>query len=75
MFLKIVQVLYDVEVLNFFNPELELKDTESRIKNKLKKILTELREFKFVAALFLVFKKIGSDDKTKCDTFYSNSKG
>ena len=28
---------YNVEILNSFNPELQLKDTESWIKNKLKK--------------------------------------
>ena len=33
---------YDVEILNSFNPELQLKDTESAVKNKLKKLLTIL---------------------------------
>ena len=28
---------FNVEILNSFNPELQLKDTESAIKNKLKK--------------------------------------
>ena len=27
---------YNAEVLNSFNPELQLKDTESAVKNKLK---------------------------------------
>ena len=40
---------YTVEISNFFNPELQLKDTESAIKNKTKKILTELRRLKCVA--------------------------
>ena len=40
---------YNVKVLRFFDPKLQLKDTESAIKNKLKKLLTELREFKFSA--------------------------
>ena len=40
----------------------------------LKKILSELRGFKFVTALVLVFKKIEREDKTKYDTFYSHSK-
>ena len=57
--------------LNSFNPELQLKDTESTIKNKLKKKLTELRGSKFMATLVLVFKKIEVDDKTKYST-YSN---
>ena len=34
---------YNVEIVNSFKPELQLKDTESAIKNKLKKLLTELR--------------------------------
>ena len=33
---------YNVAILNFFNPELQLKNTESTIKNKLKDLLTEL---------------------------------
>ena len=54
---------YNAEILNSFNPELQLKDTESAIENKLKKILSELRGFKFVTTLVLVFKKIESEDK------------
>ena len=30
---------YDVEILNSFNPELELKDTESAIENEMKNII------------------------------------
>ena len=37
-------------------------------------MLSELRGFKFVTTPVLVFKKIESEDKTKYDTFYSNSK-
>ena len=65
---------YNVEILNSFNPVLQIKDTEPEVKNKLKKLLTESRKFKFVTTLVLVFKKIESDYKTKYDTFYSNSK-
>ena len=36
--------------------------------------MSELRGFKFVATLVLMFKKIESEDNTKFDTFYSNSK-
>ena len=32
--------IYNVEFLNSFNPELQLKDTESAIKNKLIELLT-----------------------------------
>ena len=65
---------YNIDILNFFNPKIKLRDTESSIKNKLKKLLTELRGFKFVTKLVIVFKKIESKDKTKYDTFYSSSK-
>ena len=32
-------------------------------------MLTELRGFKLVTTLVLVFKKMESEDKTKCETF------
>ena len=35
--------------------------------------MTELKGFKFVATLVLVFKKTESEDKTKYDNFYSSS--
>ena len=47
---------YCVEVLNSFNAELQLEDTESAITNKLIDLLTELWCFKF-ATLVLEFKK------------------
>ena len=60
---------YNVEILNSFNPELQLwiysENTESSIINKLKCLLTDLKEFKSVTK---------SDDKTKYSTFYSSSK-
>ena len=65
---------YNNEILNFFNRGIQLKDTESKIKNKLIKILTELRGFKFVTTLALRLKKRESDDKTKHDIFYSHLK-
>ena len=64
---------YNVEILNFF-PELQLKDTESAIKNKLTELLTQLKGFKFVAALVLMFKTIESKDKTKYDNFFQVEK-
>ena len=65
---------YNVEILNSFNSELQLQDTESAIKSKLIDLMSKLREFKFVTTLVLVFKKIESEDKTKYDKFYSSSK-
>ena len=46
-----------VEILNSFNLELQLKDTESAIKSRVIDLLTQLKGFKFVAMLVLVFKK------------------
>ena len=61
---------YNIEILN---SELQTKDTESAIENKLKKILTEWRGFKFVPTLVLVLKNIENDAKTKYDIFYPQS--
>ena len=36
--------------------------------------MTQLKHFKFMTTLVLVFKKIESEDKTKHDNFYSSSK-
>ena len=66
--------IYNVEFLNSFNPELQLKDTESAVKNKLIELLNWLKGFTFVTTSVLVFEKIESQDKTKCDNFYSSSK-
>ena len=40
---------YNVEILNSFNPELQLKDTESAIKTKLIDLLTQLKAFNTVS--------------------------
>ena len=62
----------NVEILNSFNPELQFKDAESTIKVRLIDLLNQLKGFKFVTTLVLMFKKIESDDKTKSDIFYLN---
>ena len=49
---------YNVKILNSFNSELQLKDVEFSIKNKLIDLLTELKDFTFVTTLVLEFKKI-----------------
>ena len=64
----------NVKTLNSFNPEIQLKVTEFAIKSRLMTILTQLKGFKYVTALALVFKKIESEDKRKFDNFYSSSK-
>ena len=37
---------YEVEVLNLFDPELQLVNTKPMIKNKLKEFLSEMKNFK-----------------------------
>ena len=44
------------------------------MKSKLTDLLTQLKGFRFVKTLVLVFKKIESEEKTKCDNFHSSSK-
>ena len=62
---------YNVEILNSFNLDVQLKDTECAITNKLKTLLTELRRSKFMTILVLVLKKVESEEKN--DSFYSHS--
>ena len=64
----------NVEVLNSFNPKLQLKGTGYVTKRKLIQLLAELEGFKFVITLVLVFKNIESEDKTNHDHSYSSSK-
>ena len=45
--------IYGVEILNSFNPELQLKDTESAIENKPIDLISELRGFKLATTLVL----------------------
>ena len=67
MLLKILQVLI---MLKFQI----LKDTKSAIKSKLIELMTQLKVFKFVTALILVFKKVESEDKKQYDNFNLSSK-
>ena len=60
--------------MNYFNPKLELKDTELAIKNKLVDVLPELTGFMFLRTLVIEFTKIESDNATKYTFFYLNSK-
>ena len=48
---------YSVKILDSLNPELQLKDIESSIKNELIDLLSTLRRFKFVTMSVLEFKK------------------
>ena len=44
------------------------------MKSKLTDLLTQLKGFRFVKTLVLVFKKIENEVKTKYDNFYSSLK-
>ena len=48
---------YNVEILNLFYPELQLINTKPVSKNKLKKLLSEMKKFKVQAILVLDYKK------------------
>ena len=56
---------YNVEILNIFDPELQINNTKTMIKNKLKEFLSELKKFKFQIILVLNYQK-RNDHKTNC---------
>ena len=53
MLIEVMQLL----IMLIHNPELQLKDNESLIKNKVEELLNKLKVFKFVMTLVLEFKK------------------
>ena len=48
---------YHVEILNLFDPELQLINTKPVIKNKLKELLSELKKFKVQTILVFDYKE------------------
>ena len=48
---------YNIEILNLFDEEVHLINTNPMIKNKLKELLTGLKKFKFQTILILHNKK------------------
>ena len=48
---------YNIEILNLFDEEVHLINTNPMIKNKLKELLTGLKKFKFQIILILHNKK------------------
>ena len=60
---------YNVKIFNLFNPELQLINTKPVIKNKLRGLLSKLKEFKVQTILVLDYKK-RTDDKI----FHSSTK-
>ena len=60
---------YVVEIFILLDPELQLINAKPVIKNKLKRLLNELRIFKVQTILVLDYKK-----RNDCKTFHSNTK-
>ena len=48
---------YNIEILYVFDPELQLINIKSMIRNKLKELLSELKKFKVQTILVLYYKK------------------
>ena len=73
---KIMDTLMNVDILNHFIIELQLKNTKFGIKNILAELnlLNKWRAFKFVIILVLKFKDTIKEGETKYSTYYSNSK-
>ena len=44
---------YNIDILNFFNPELQLINIKPMVKDKLKELLSELKKFKIYTVLVL----------------------
>ena len=53
-----VYLNHNIEILNLFNPELQLINTKPIIKNKLKHLLGQLKEFKIQKVLVLENKNL-----------------
>ena len=60
---------YNDEILNLFDPKLQLVNTKPVIKNKLKEWLDELKKFKVHTILVLDYKK-----RNNCKIFHSSAK-
>ena len=48
---------YNIEILNLFDPELDLINTKPMIKNKLKELFSELKKFEVQTILVLQYKE------------------
>ena len=66
---------HNVAIVSYFNPELQIKDTESVIESKVIELLTQLKGFKFVTTLVLVFNNSESKKqfRNKVWQFFSTS--
>ena len=68
----VLMYICNIEVLDFFNPELQLINTKSVMKNKLKDILSDLKEFTVQTVLALGNKKIDYQKSTS-KVFHSSA--
>ena len=64
---------YNIQVLNPFDPDLQLINTKMVVKNKLKELLGESKNLKAQNILVLEYKKI-YDHKSMCKIFNSSTK-
>ena len=48
---------YNVEFLNLFDPKLQMTKTKPMVKNKFKRLLSDLKKFKVQAILVWDYKK------------------
>ena len=62
---------YNVEILNLFDPELQLINTKPVIKNKLKELFSELKKFKVQPILVHVSVKLITSDLDIDEAFKS----
>ena len=60
---------YNAEILNLFDPELQLINTKPMIKNKLKELSSELKKLKVQTILVLDYKK-----RNDYNIFHSSTK-
>ena len=60
---------YNIEILNLFDPELQLINTKPVIKNKLRELLKYCKRFQVQTILVLNYKK-----KNDCKIFHSCTK-
>ena len=58
---------YNVEILNHFDPELQVINTKPVIKNKLKELLSELKKFQVQTVL-------DYKERNDCKIFHSSTK-
>ena len=66
---QILLMIAYVEIFNLFDPELQLINTTTINKNKLNKLLSELKKFKVQTVLVPAYKK-----RNYCKIFHSSAK-